>query len=162
MSSTTTCWDKIDQRRDPVILCQSLADVQWPLVTIKALCASMSECTCLLLTLNPHRELAGNSWLLMSMCVYSIFFLGRGERCPSVWHVRTDERPSRIGINAQWNKTQYVIVYCCILKTISCPQWHMSKQIRVLNHTEWIPDLFDPSCLKIVTAFKNVQKAIVG
>lgn len=64
MSSTTTCWDKIDQRQDPVILCQSLADVQWPLVTIRVLCtvcASMSKCTCLLLTLNPHRGLAGSS-----------------------------------------------------------------------------------------------------
>lgn len=32
----------------------------------------MSECTCLLLTLNPYWELAGRSQLLMSTCVYCI------------------------------------------------------------------------------------------
>lgn len=69
--------DRTDGRQDPVILCQSPASVQWPLVTIRVLrsaCASMSKCTCLLLTLNPHGELAGSSQHLMSIHVYLIFF----------------------------------------------------------------------------------------
>lgn len=85
--------DRTDGRQDPVILCQSLASVQWPPVTIRVLCsacASMSKCTCLLLTLNPHGELAGSSQHLMSIHVYLIFFftppplpLGGVEHCPA-------------------------------------------------------------------------------
>lgn len=84
--------DRTDGRQDPVILCQSPASVQWPLVTIRVLRstrASMSKCTCLLLTLNPHRELAGSSQHLMSIHVYLIMPLPRSlplsgvEHCPA-------------------------------------------------------------------------------
>lgn len=84
--------DRADGRQDPVIFCQSPASVQWPLVTIRVLssaCASMSKCTCLLLTLNPHRELAGSSQHLMSIHVYLITPRPRSlplsgvEHCPA-------------------------------------------------------------------------------
>lgn len=115
MSSSTTCWDKIDQRRDPVILCQSLADVQRPLVTIRvlcALCASMSKCTCLLLTLNPPPR-AGRELLAfnVNVCLLESFLRG-GTRCPSAWHVRTEKRPSTMGHQCS---VEQKTVSCCML-----------------------------------------------
>lgn len=109
MSSTTACWDKIHQRRDPVILCQSLADVQWPLVTIRvmcAACASMSKCTCLLLTLNPPSR-AGRELLAFNVNVCLLESIPRqGQTLP----VSVTERPSAVGINAQWNRKQCIAV----------------------------------------------------
>lgn len=102
MSSTSARWDKIDQRQDPVISCQSLASVQWPLVTIRVLCtacASMSKCTCLLLTLNPHGELAGSSQHLMSIHVYLIFLPRRGANA-----ARQHDMSERGEIFQNWHK----------------------------------------------------------
>lgn len=115
MSSTSARWDKIDQRQDPVIFRQSLASVQWPLVTIRVLCtacASMSKCTCLLLTLNPHGELAGSSQHLMSIHVYLIFLPRRGWTLPSSTTCQAGERSSRIGIKKQTQQHDAVVHFC--------------------------------------------------
>lgn len=140
MSSTSARWDKIDQRQDPVIFCQSLASVQWPLVTIRVLCtacASMSKCTCLLLTLNPHGELAGSSQHLMSIHVYLIFLPRRGRTLPGSATCQTGERSSRIGrkkMGCSCTVLRFLLL-CHHKKVHPWPVWVWNEKRRHLSKT---------------------------